>query len=103
MTAEFQVHEATFLSREIRAETTMNPDTTQPVCTFHMVRSKQISERVHKETQGQNLTTGMPEDLEHKEPWSICYPGEEFKTQGISLASKPPDNKIVTSKPPNCP
>ena len=102
MTTEFQARGATFPGREIRAETTMNPDTTQSVRTFHAVRSKQMSERLHKETQGQNLTTETPEDLEHKEPGSICYPGEEFKAQGISLARKPPDSKIVTSKPPNC-
>ena len=102
MTAEFQAREATFPSREIRAEIAMNPDTTQPVRSFHAVRSKQMSERLDKKTQGQNLTTETPEDLEPKKPESICYPGEEFKTQGISLTSKPPDNKIVTSKPTNC-
>jgi len=92
VTAEFQLLEATFLSREIRAETAVNPDTTQPVHTFQTARSRQMSERLHKETQGQNLTTRTPENLEHKEPGSICYLGEEFKTQGISLVSKPPDN-----------
>ena len=85
----------TFPSREIRAETAMNLDTAQPVRTFHAVRSKQMSERQHKGTQGQNLTTETPKDLERKEPGSICYPGEKFKTQRISLASKPPGNKTV--------
>ena len=36
VTIEFQAC-ATFLSRKIRAETAMNPDTTQPVPTFHAV------------------------------------------------------------------
>lgn len=82
VTAEFQAREATFPSREIRAEIAMNPDTTQPVRTFYAMRSKQMSERLHKETQGQNLTTETLEYLEPKKPGSICYPEEEFKTQG---------------------
>lgn len=95
VTAEFQACEATFLSR---AETTMNSDTTPQIRTFHALRSKQMSERLHKEEQGQNLTAEMTEDLENKQQGSICYPGDESKTQGIS---KPRDNNIVTSKPPN--
>ena len=102
VTAEIQARETTFPSSEMRTETAMNSDTTQPVRTFHAVRSKQMSERVHKQTKGQNLTSETTDDLERKEPESIGLPVEEFKTQEISLASKPPDDKIVTSKPPNC-
>ena len=51
VTAEFQVREATFPRR---AETAMNSDTTQPIRTFQVVQSQQMSEITQRNTRSKS-------------------------------------------------